>query len=252
MKVDLADKRILVTGSSGGIGLALVASLIESGARVAAHYHSHHQPVSRLQDAQPTLMYPVKGDLSIPEEVELVYERSVQALGGLDVLVNNAGIALSIAKDDARTTWQEKWDTTLQVNLIAAARLCRLALPLFMGQGTGIVINVSSRAAFRGDTAEYMAYAASKGGMVSLTRSIARAYGKQGITAFTVAPGFVRTNMAKEFTDQYGEDFVVNDIALNQLTTAEDITPIITLLASGMAQHATGATIDINAGSYVH
>jgi NAD(P)-dependent dehydrogenase (short-subunit alcohol dehydrogenase family) len=97
-----------------------------------------------------------------------------------------------------------------------------------------------------------MTYAASKAGMVALTKSIARAFGKSSITAFTVAPGFTRTDMAQDFMDAYGEAHAVNDIALNRLTEPEDIAPIVTLLASGLADHATGTSIDVNAGSYVH
>ena len=97
-----------------------------------------------------------------------------------------------------------------------------------------------------------MAYAASKGGVVSLTRSIARAYGKDGIKAFNIAPGFTRTDMAEEFIKAYGEEHAMQDIALDKLTEPKDIAPMVTFLASGMADHATGCTIDINAGSYVH
>jgi NAD(P)-dependent dehydrogenase (short-subunit alcohol dehydrogenase family) len=111
---------------------------------------------------------------------------------------------------------------------------------------------MASRAAFRGDTIDYLAYAASKGGMVSLTRSIARGFGKQNIKAFLIAPGFVRTEMAQEFIDFYGEEKTIADLALPKLTEPDDIAPLVVFLASGMADHATGGTFDINAGSYVH
>ena len=140
----------------------------------------------------------------------------------------------------------------MAVNLQAVGILCNLAVDHFKNKGGGIVINISSRAAFRGDTAEYLAYAASKGGVVALTRSIARAYGKQGVAAFNIAPGFVKTDMADEFIEIYGERVVKDDIALSELTQPQDLAPLITLLASGLANHATGGTFDINAGSYVH
>ena len=119
-------------------------------------------------------------------------------------------------------------------------------------RGGGRIVNISSRAAFRGDQPDYLAYAASKAGLVALTRSLARAYGKDGIVAFNVAPGFTRTEMAQDFIDQYGEDYAVSDIALTRLTEPKDIAPTLVFLASGLADHATGATIDINAASYVH
>ncbi|MEM6526357.1 MAG: SDR family oxidoreductase, partial [Bacteroidota bacterium] len=118
-------------------------------------------------------------------------------------------------------------------------------------QGGGIIINISSRAARRGDTSDYLAYAASKGGLEAITKSIARAYGKKGITAFGVAPGFTRTDMAQDFIKAYGEDYVLNDLSLPELTEPKDIAQTVVFLASGLARHATGTTIDINAGSYV-
>ena len=127
----------------------------------------------------------------------------------------------------------------------------KLTIPTFKKQGSGIIINISSRAAHRGDTPDYLAYAASKGGMESLTKSIARAYGKDNITAFGVAPGFTRTAMAKDFIDTYGEDCAVQDMALSKLTEPQDVAQIVLFLASGLGKHATGTTIDVNAGNYV-
>jgi NAD(P)-dependent dehydrogenase (short-subunit alcohol dehydrogenase family) len=122
----------------------------------------------------------------------------------------------------------------------------------FTARDGGRIINIASRAAFRGDRADYLAYAASKGGVVALTRSIARAFGKQGVKAFVVAPGFVRTDMAQDFFDAYGEKPVLDEIALPTLTEPVDVAPFVAFLASGMADHATGGTFDINAASYVH
>ena len=138
------------------------------------------------------------------------------------------------------------------MNTRAQGLLCKLAIDHFSKRGGGRIINISSRAAFRGDTGDYLAYGASKGAIVALTRSIARYYGKKNITAFNIAPGFVRTDMAQDFMDLYGEEYALNDIALNKLTEPQDLAPMIVLLASGLADHATGCTIDINAASYVH
>ena len=122
---------------------------------------------------------------------------------------------------------------------------------IFKKQNSGRIINIASRAAFRGDTPEYLAYAASKAGMVALTKSIARGFGKEGITAFSIAPGFTRTAMAQKSIDKYGEDFVIKDISLNKLTEPKDIAPIVVLICSGKFDHGTGSCIDMNAGSYV-
>ncbi len=124
----------------------------------------------------------------------------------------------------------------------------RGAFPVTRG---GRIVNITSRAAHRGDTADYQAYAASKAALSALTKSIARAYGREGVRAFNVAPGFTRTAMAQDFIDQYGEAYATTDIALSALTEPDDVAPAVVFLASGLADHATGQTLDVNAGSYV-
>ncbi len=167
--------------------------------------------------------------------------------------MNNAGIALNVPVDQSLDAWVVEWDRTLDVNTRASAILAREAVTHFVQRGEGgRIVFIASRAAFRGDTPDYLAYAASKGAMVSMARTLARGYGKNGIKVFTVAPGFVRTDMAKNAIDEYGEGFVINDLALDRLTEPADVAPFVVLLASGLSDHATGATIDINAGSYVH
>ncbi len=243
---------VLVTGASKGIGHAIAEKLGQAGATVAVHYRSGGKAAEALAEKIGNDARAFKANLANPQEVKALYIQVADAYGGLDVLVNNAGVALHSAAGKGYDEWLADWQLTMQVNLTAAALLCKLALPHFAQQGSGRIINITSRAAFRGDTADYMAYAASKGGMVALTRSIARAYGKQGITAFSIAPGFTRTDMAQEFIDTYGEDFALNDIALKKLTEPKDIAPLVTFIASGLADHATGTNIDVNAGSYVH
>ena len=252
MHIDLSHKRILVTGASRGIGRSVTRHLLQWGADVAAHYQQNEKAAQDLKHSSGGKVHLFQADFGKSSQIVDMFEKVVQTLGGLDVLINNAGIALFSSMEKADEPWLGDWDQTMKVNLAAAALLCKKAIPEFKKQQSGIIINITSRAAFRGDTPEYLAYAASKGGMVSLTRSLARAYGKEGIVAFNVAPGFVRTDMAQDFIDESGEDLVTNDLALPQLTTPEDLAPMIGFLASGMANHATGATIDINAGSYVH
>lgn len=252
MEINLEHKRILVTGGSRGIGKAIVLKLVEAGASVLVHYQKNSEAARDLANQNPRQIHLFQADFNQPPQIRSLYDHIKQTIGGLDVLINNAGIALHTPMDADDLIWQQQWSQTLQVNLAAAAFLCKMALADFELQKQGIIINISSRAAFRGDTPEYLAYAASKGGLVSLTRSIARAYGKKGIVAFDVAPGFVKTDMAQDFIDHYGEDRILNDIALNELTKPQDLAPLVTLLASGLANHATGTTINVNAASYVH
>jgi NAD(P)-dependent dehydrogenase (short-subunit alcohol dehydrogenase family) len=192
-----------------------------------------------------------RADLGDPAATAALWDSVLAVHGRVDVLVNNAGVAIS-TPNDGSAAWLEAWDRTLAVNLRASAQLCALATAHMAAGGGGRIVNISSRAAFRGDQPDYIAYAASKGGMVALTRSIARAYGKSGIAAFNVAPGFVRTAMAQDFLDKYGEEYATHDIALAKLTEPKDLAPLVVFLASGLADHATGGTFDVNAASYVH
>ena len=252
MQIDLANKNILVTGASRGIGKAIAEQLLKSGAKVAAHYNRTPLQLDGLTDEQLTNLSTFKADLSNATETAQLFEQVINSIGHLDVIVNNAGLALKSDLEEPVADFVSKWQTTMAVNLQAVGILCKQAILHFSERNSGIIINISSRAAFRGDTSDYLAYAASKGGVVALTRSIARAYGKQGIVAFNIAPGFVQTDMADEFIAEYGESIVKDDIALADLTQPEDLAPMVAFLASGLANHATGGTFDINAGSYVH
>ncbi len=250
MKIDLKGKNILVTGASRGIGRGIAEALGKSGATVAVHYRQNKTAAEALAKEIGNGSQAFRADLENPETGEQLFQDVVNAFGRLDVLVNNAGIFLNSPLESE--TWLAGWDKTLNVNLRAAAILSRLAILHFQQRGGGCIINISSRAAFRGDNPEHLAYAASKAGMVALTKSIARGYGKDGILAFLIAPGWVKTDMNKETIERYGEEAIIKDLALNKLTEPKDLAPLIVLLASGMADHATGTTIDLNAGSYVH
>ena len=252
MNIDLTSKNILVTGASRGIGRAIAKSLLEAGANVALHYNSGKAVTEELLKYSNGNSLAIQADLQSVEDTINLWQKALNHFGQIDGLVNNAGIAVSSSVDKADDEWLNDWDFTNRINLRATALLCKKAVEHMQTKPEGgRIVNISSRAAFRGDTAEYVAYAASKGGVVALTRSIARAFGKQNIKAFNVAPGFTRTDMAQDFIDQYGEDYALNDIALNTLTQPNDVAPSVVFLLSGYADHATGATLDINAGSYV-
>lgn len=251
MNISLKNQRILVTGASRGIGRAIARQLSESGAEVIIHYNSNKSEAESLLAQLKNPAYLASCDLSQPSEVVGFIPRLVDEYGPLTGLVNNAGISPSAPDTLPTSEWLEIWDQVMAVNATAVGILCKEFVDQAKVQENGRIVMISSRAAFRGDTTDYLAYAASKGALVSLTRSIARHYGKIGIKAFLIAPGFTRTDMANEILSEYGEDFALKDIALKELTMPEDIAPMVTLLCSGLADHATGTSIDINAGSYV-
>ena len=254
MKIDCSNQHILVTGGTRGIGAAISKTLVECGAQVVAHYNKNEEAAHRLKNELGSNIHLIKADLAGAMEVARLFSETMEYFDGrLDGILNNAGIAVSSDIQKNAVEWTDDWLKTMDVNVNAVGLLCKRSIVQFQKQERGgRIVNISSRAAFRGDTADYLAYATSKGAVVSLTKSIARAFRKQDIKAFTVAPGFVRTDMAQQFIDQYGEDYALNDIALTKLTEPQDVAPTIAMLMSGLMDHATGTTIDINAGSYVH
>lgn len=253
MYINLSGLNILVTGASRGIGKALATKLAEAGATIAVHYNKNVRDAENLAHILGNESKAFQADLSKPDEASKLFERVTLEMGSIEILINNAGIAKSITINSKDEEWVSVWDETMMVNLSSAGILCKKAVQHFVERkAAGRIINIASRAAFRGDEAEYIAYAASKAGLVSLTRSIAKSFGKEGVKAFVIAPGFVRTDMSQEFMQQYGEDHAKGDLALERLTEPKDIAPLVTFIASGMADHATGATFDVNAGSYLH
>ncbi|MFK7968845.1 MAG: SDR family NAD(P)-dependent oxidoreductase [Bacteroidia bacterium] len=249
--IDLSGKNILVTGASRGIGKGIALMLGEAGATVGVHYGKSQKEAEALVNSIGNGAKAFQADLANSEEVKKLFDDFMVHFGKIDVLVNNAGIAFSTAMDAEENTWLADWNTTMAVNLSAAALLSKLALPHMTEHGGGRLIHIASRAAHRGDTPDYMAYAASKAGMLAMHKTIARFYGKKGICSFAIAPGFTHTDMAQQFIDEYGEAWATNDLALSQLTKPADIAPTVLLMASGMMDHATGAVVDINAGSYI-
>lgn len=253
MYINLSGLNILLTGASRGIGKAMATKLAEAGATIAIHYNKNVREAENLAHILGNESRAFQADLSKPDEAGKLFERVTLEMGSIEILINNAAVALSSPMNKPEAEWLKNWEATMMVNLTSTAILCKKAIEHFIQRkAAGRIINITSRSAYRGDTSDYMAYAASKAGLVSLTSTIARSYGKMGIKAFNVAPGFVRTDMAQEFIQEYGEEHAKGDIALERLTEPKDIAPLITFIASGMADHATGATFDINAASYLH
>jgi NAD(P)-dependent dehydrogenase (short-subunit alcohol dehydrogenase family) len=251
MMIDLTGRVVLLTGAAGGIGSATARTLVRAGATVVIH----DAPSAALQVLAGELgegAHAIAADLRDRSATRALWQEALSLQGRIDVLVNNAGIYPPAPLDLQLDEWTAVWDLSLGVNLIAPAILCREAIGTFAGQANGgIIVNMASRAAFRGEDPEFWHYAAAKAGVVAMTRTIARQYGRQGITAFAVAPGYVDTAFNRPFAEKFGVEAAARDTGLGEVAQPQDVANIIAFLASGLARHATGTTIDINGASYV-
>jgi NAD(P)-dependent dehydrogenase (short-subunit alcohol dehydrogenase family) len=171
--------------------------------------------------------------------------------GRIDVLVNNAGMFEAAPIEQSDDGWLAGWERTMKVNLTASAELCRLAVLHFREKGGGRVVNVASRAAYRGDSPQHWHYAASKAGMIGMTKSIARGYAAENILAFAVCPGFTMTGMAEDYLASRGGDKLLADIPLGRVAETEEVAETVRWLALDAPPSATGAVIDVNGASYV-
>ncbi|UCF06675.1 MAG: SDR family NAD(P)-dependent oxidoreductase [bacterium] len=251
MEIRLNDRVVLVTGGSSGIGEAICRCLAEAGATVALHFRSRREHAEELVASFGRESEAFQADFSEPRNATALFDRVIERYGVVDVLVNNAGIFVDSPVERESDLWLDDWNRTLAVNLTAAGMLCRSAINHFRERSGGRIIHIASRAAFRGETEEYLAYAASKGGLVSLSRSIARSFGHHNITSFVIAPGFVRTPMTADYLARNEKRIIEGELALRELTSPTDIAPLVAFISGGMMDHATGCTIDINAGSYM-
>ena len=246
----LAGRIVLVTGGSRGIGRAVVRAAHRDGATVVLHYGSAASAAQQIADELGHRVHLIQGDLTDPAGPGAIWAEALGRVGRIDVLVNNAGAWIASPIEDPPgngITWDSGWDVNLILNLRAPADLCRLAIQHFQRAGGGIIVNVASRSSHRGDDAEHLAYGAAKGGLLALTKGIARGFAQDNILAYAVAPGWVATDLASGELDAQ----VRAGLPLRELTPPEDVAEMIVFLASGRSRHTTGATIDITGADYV-
>lgn len=231
---------VLVTGSSRGIGAAIVRMLVDKGAVVVGHAR---------RDTSET----IGADLADPTAAERLWDLAARRLDGrVDVLINNAGVFEAVSADAPLSEWHRVWARSHQINLQAAADLCRSAVLHFRGRDMGgRIVNIASRAAYRGDSPEHWHYAAAKAGMIGMTKSIARGYASKGILAFSVCPGFVMTDMAEEALNGSDGPRLLSEVPLGRVASAEEIANVAVYCAMEAPPSMTGASIDVNGASFV-
>ncbi|PKP87116.1 MAG: 3-oxoacyl-ACP reductase [Alphaproteobacteria bacterium HGW-Alphaproteobacteria-17] len=225
---------ILITGASRGIGAAIAEALTCDAVKTVA-----------LASAD--------GDLANPATPARLWQSSLDRLDGrIDVLVNNAGVFEANPIGNADADWLANWNRTLQINLTASTDLCRRAVLHWQERRTnGRIVNIASRAAHRGDSPAHWHYAASKAGMVAMTKTIARAYAKDGILAFAICPGFTMTGMADEYLASRGGDKLLADIPLGRVAEPQEVAEMARWCALDAPASMTGAVLDVNGASYV-
>ena len=228
---------ILLTGSSRGIGAAIAETLGRAEVRLVGHGTNSGIPA----------------DFADPAAPELLWQAALGKLDGrVDVLINNAGIFEAAPLDLEHRDWVGAWERTMRVNLTASAELCRLAVRHWQTSGRpGRIVNVASRAAYRGDSPAHWHYAASKAGMVAMTKSIARGYAAQGILAFAICPGFTMTGMAEDYLASRGGDKLLADIPLGRVAEPAEVAEVARFCALEAPPSMTGAVLDVNGASYV-
>ena len=247
--------KVLLTGSSKGIGYNIAKDLIKEGHQLALHYNSNKSLLEVLINEYSSNSFIVKADLSVENEIKNLVDDTIENLSFPDCIINNAGIAESADIKMDLNNWSKMFDKTIDVNLKAPSIIFKEFLKYKREKKINSrlrFINIASRAAFRGEQQDYISYACSKGGMISLTKTMSRSFGEtDNIVAISIAPGFVRTEMAQSFIDKHGEDVVKHGITLDRLTEPKDISPIVSLIVSGKMDHSTGSTIDVNGGSFL-
>jgi len=230
---------ILITGASRGIGAAAYALLKSRGHEVVGHSTRGSGEL-------------VAGDLEDPAAPARIWATALDRLGGrIDVIVNNAGIYETADETASDDEWHSAWARTMTINLQSAADLCRLAIRHFRENGGGRIVNIASRAAYRGDSPQHWHYAASKAGMIGMSKSIARGYASENILCFAVTPGFAVSEMTEDYLQGRGGAQILADIPLGRVATTDEVAEVIRWAATEAPASATGTVIDVNGASYV-
>jgi NAD(P)-dependent dehydrogenase (short-subunit alcohol dehydrogenase family) len=241
---------ILLTGGTRGIGEAILRDLHGAGSRVFFTYTTAGDRAEALCRELGPSVHAMRCDLADHASLPVVVDACVARFGQIDVLVNNAAIfAENPFFGTSYDAWRAGWERTFAINLFGTADLTWLALQHMRERGSGTILNVTSRAAHRGELT-FADYGASKAALTNLTKSIARSCANEGIVSIAIAPGFIETEMAAEELERR-RDEIEGEIPGRRVGSPHEVATIVTFFASGKGDYANGSTIDINGGSYV-
>lgn len=250
--ITLRNKVSIITGGSRGIGAATAVMLAKAGSDIAINYIENGARAASVVECVKRAGRRIvthQGNVGISSVAKEFIDRTVEFFGKIDIVVNNAGIW---TRGEIGSTPESIWDETLETNLKGVFNVCNVAVPYLKKNGGGRIINISSTAGQRGE-AFHAHYAASKGGILAFTKSLSTELARDNILVNAVAPGWVDTEMNEEvFSNSSIREQVINAIPLRKIATAEDIAGSVLFLASDLASHITGATINVNGGSVLN
>ena len=242
--IDFKDKKILVTGATGGIGHALVKKFVSLNANVLAT-GTKTEKLDSLKKEFPNINI-LKFDISDHSKIEEFVENVYSQLVGLDVVINNAGIN----KDNLSIRMKEdEWKKVIDINLGSTFLLCRSAIKKMLKNKYGRIVNITSIVGHTGNLGQAN-YAASKAGIIGMTKSLAIEYAKKNITLNCVSPGFIKTNMTENILENV-KAMLTSRIPMSKLGSGEDVANTVAFLSSDEASYITGETIHVNGGMYM-
>ena len=242
--INFKNKKILITGATGGIGNYLVKKFLSLDGNVIAT-GTNEKKLENLKNEFPNINA-IQFDLSNHSEIESFVDNAFSKLNGIDVLVNNAGITndnLSLRMKN------EDWQKVIDINLSSTFYLCKSVIKKMLKNKSGKIVNITSIVGHTGNIGQSN-YAASKAGMIAMSKSLALEYAKKNIFINCVSPGFIKTNMTDKISEEY-KNILISKIPMSRLGSGEDVSNTVAFLCSDMASYITGETIHVNGGMYM-